>query len=213
MNIGKHRFANGRRGANICQTIFSLSHECVNTAIIQFANGHRGANICRIICYLLTRSTIFCDTVEPTFRSIYARQCSQKRSTPRGHTDRQFKASGFSLLASRLVWELSALEGYLNGPQQKGNSNRVFQKILTQNIVELLGEGHLLLFSGLWLGTNSGHHNIQQPALPAQASPSSAALPAQPEPGAHHLPVSVHAFAVFFNRITSCFVIQELGAE
>ena len=102
---------------------------------------------------------------------------------------------------------------YLNGPQQKGNSNRVFQKILTQNIVELLGEGHLLLFSGLWLGTNRGYDNIQQPALPAQASPSSAALPAQPEPGAHHLPVSVHAFAVFFNRIISHFVIQELGAE
>ena len=200
MNIGKSQFKNGRRGANICQNICSLSHECVNIGTIQFANGHSGANIRQIVCDLshkvLNRSTIFCDTVEPTFRFICLLQCSQKRSTPRGHTDRQFKASGFSLLASQFVWELSALEGYLNGPQQKGNSNRVLQKILTQNIVELLGEGHLLLFSGFWLGTN-----IQQPALPAQASPSSAALPAQPEPGAHHLPVSVHAFAVFFTRI------------
>ena len=72
VNIGKSQLKNGRRGANICQRICSLSHERVNLGTIQFANGHSGANTHQIIGDLshkvLKRSTIFCDTVEPTFR-------------------------------------------------------------------------------------------------------------------------------------------------
>ena len=63
MDIGKNRFANGCRGANICQKICWLSHEFLN------------------------RSTIFCDTVEPSFRFICVLPRSQKCSVPRWRTD------------------------------------------------------------------------------------------------------------------------------
>ena len=37
---------------------------------------------------VLNRSTFLCDTVEPSFRFICVLPCSQKRSVPRGRTDR-----------------------------------------------------------------------------------------------------------------------------
>ena len=98
--VEQFELANGCRGVNICK--FQLANGCreVNICKFQLANSCRGVNICKTICQLchevLNTTSIYCDSVEPSFHVV--RFFTMFSATPRSYgqqTDRQHRIKGF----------------------------------------------------------------------------------------------------------------------
>ena len=126
-----------------------------------------------------TGRCLFVIRLNPLFILYMFLEFSQKRFTPRGHTDRQFKASGFSLLASQFVWELSALEGYTwMAPNKKETQTESFKRSLRRTLLSFWERGIFFCSVGFdWAQTVA---TITSSSQLSQPRPARHLLPCQP---------------------------------